>query len=87
MAQALAQNLVLHRHVGLAPNVIAELRFEDTSRVIATMKKFLSSHPLCMKALEYSYPAGARYLFRRGDDPDRHFYLTALVFDVPAPEK
>jgi hypothetical protein len=62
-------------------------RNKDTSRVIGTMKKFLSSHPLCIKALEYSYTAGARYLFRRGDDPDRHYYLTALVFDVPAPEK
>jgi RNA polymerase sigma factor (sigma-70 family) len=29
----------------------------------------------------------SRYLFRRGDDADRHYYLTALVFDVPAPEK
>lgn len=62
-------------------------RNKDMSRVIVTMKKFLSSHPLCIKPLEYSYPAGARYLFRRSDDPDRHYYLTAIVFDVPPPAK
>ena len=51
---------------------------------IDTMKATLKSHPQFIKELDWRHETGARYLFKRHDDPERYFVLTALAFDVPA---
>ncbi len=57
------------------------------TQVIDTMRQTIKGHGQLIKEMDWKHDAGARYLFRRHDDPQRHFVLTALAFDVPAPEK
>lgn len=54
------------------------------SHVIAEMRKTVGEHPQCIEQLSYQHESGARYRFRRHDDPNQHFVLTCLAFDVPA---
>ena len=49
---------------------------------LETMKQTLRSHPQYVKEITWPHESGARFLFRRHDDPDRHFYLSAVAFDV-----
>ncbi len=58
----------------------------NMTAVVRAVKEMVKTHPQCIKELNYPSETGARYLFRRKDDPDRHFYLTCLVFDVPKPD-
>jgi hypothetical protein len=54
------------------------------SSIIAKMKATIEGHPQYVKTLEWSHDSGARYVFKRHDDPQRTFLLTALAFNVPA---
>jgi hypothetical protein len=54
------------------------------TQAVAKMKDTVRSHPQFVKDLEWTHESGARYLFRRHDDPERYFLLTAVAFDVPA---
>jgi hypothetical protein len=49
---------------------------------LETMKETLRSHPQYVKDITWPHESGARFLFRRHDDPNRHFYLSAVAFDV-----
>ena len=49
---------------------------------LETMKQTLRSHPQYVKDITWPHESGARFLFRRHDDPDRHFYLSAVAFEV-----
>lgn len=53
------------------------------TKIVETMKGTIKGHPQCINQLEWTHESGARYLFRRHDDQDRHFLLTAMAFDVP----
>jgi hypothetical protein len=57
---------------------------KNLTAVVATMRATLESQPQCVRKLDYDDETGARFLFRRLDDPDKLFQLTCLVFDVPA---
>jgi hypothetical protein len=59
-------------------------RNKDFTSVIKKMEAVLSSHPRQIAKLPFSHESGCRYAFRRADDPDRHFVLTALAFDIAA---
>jgi hypothetical protein len=60
-------------------------RSKNLTAVLRKLKSSVSAHPQCIQELPYASETGFRCLFRRKDDPDRHFYLTCLVFDVPTP--
>jgi hypothetical protein len=53
------------------------------TQVVGKMKETVRGHPQLVKDLAWTHESGARYLFRRHDDPNRHFVLTAVAFDVP----
>ena len=53
------------------------------SDVVEKMKKMVSGHPQCASVMEYKHDTGARYRFKRADDPKREFIVTCLAFDVP----
>jgi hypothetical protein len=53
------------------------------THVVATMKETVWNHPQFVKDLDWTHDSGARYLFRRHDDLERHFILTTVAFDVP----
>lgn len=55
----------------------------EFTHTIKTMKETVKAHPQCVKELNYPHESGARYEFRRHDDVDKHFILTALAFNVP----
>jgi len=57
------------------------------SSVIQTMRETVKSHKQCVGELNWLHESGARFRFRRHDDPSREFVLTAIAFDVPSPEK
>ena len=61
-------------------------RTKNLTAVVQKLRETVDAHPQRVKQLEYASETGFRYLFRRADDPDRLFYLTCLVFDVPSPE-
>jgi hypothetical protein len=47
------------------------------------MRATVRAHPLCVSPIPFDHPSGARYRFKRRDDPQREFTLTCLAFDVP----
>jgi hypothetical protein len=51
--------------------------------VVRKLKAAIEGHPQRVRSLHYAHATGARYVFRRAEDPDRHFTLTAMAFDVP----
>ena len=53
------------------------------TNVVSKMKETVRSHPQFQEDLNWSHESGARYMFRRHDDPQRHFILSAVAFDVP----
>ncbi len=59
-------------------------RNKNFSSVIAKMKEVCEAHPQRVRTLPYDHESGARYIFRRKDDPEREMYLTVLAFEVPA---
>lgn len=54
------------------------------THTIETMKATIKAHPQCINQMGWTHESGARYLFRRHDDPARQFLLTAVAFDVPS---
>lgn len=59
-------------------------RNRDFTHVIDEMKKTVKQHKQCVQELPYRHDSGSRYKFRRHDDPQQHFTLTCLAFDVPS---
>lgn len=53
------------------------------TQVVAKMKNTVRSHSQFVNDLRWEHESGARYLFRRHDDPERTFILSAVAFDVP----
>jgi hypothetical protein len=58
-------------------------RNKGFTEVVEKMRQVIREHDQCVRELEYSHESGIRCLFRRDDDPERHFFLTALAYDVP----
>lgn len=58
-------------------------RNQNFTDVIEKMKSTVSGHSQCIKGLSFQHTSGARYLFKRSDDPQKQFTLTCLAFDVP----
>lgn len=56
------------------------------TQVVVKMKETIRNHPQFVQELSWQHESGARFLFRRHDDPQRQFILTAVAFDVPASE-
>ncbi len=54
------------------------------SRVVESMKETVAAHSQCVGETDWKHESGARYIFRRHDDRQRQFTLTALAFDVPS---
>ena len=50
---------------------------------VETMRETLRTHPQYVKEITWPHESGSRFLFHRHDDPQRHFYLSAVAFDVP----
>ena len=59
-------------------------RNKQFSRVVEEMKTTVKEHQQCVEQLSYEHETGARYKFRRHDDPQQYFTLTCLAFDVPS---
>jgi hypothetical protein len=59
-------------------------RKKNFSSVIAKMKEVCEAHPQRVRTLPYQHESGARYIFRREDDPERDMYVTVLAFEVPS---
>jgi hypothetical protein len=58
-------------------------RRQNFTEVIEKMRGVVRDHPQRIKELEYHHESGCRCLFKRADDQERHFYLTAIAYDVP----
>ncbi|SFJ00903.1 hypothetical protein [Planctomicrobium piriforme] len=58
-------------------------RSKSLTSVIKTIDGFLAKHPQFVSKFDFHDPTVLKYVFRRLDDPDRHFYLTCLTFNVP----
>jgi len=58
-------------------------RNKNFTEVVNKMRATVGAHPLCVSQLRLDHLSGARYKFRRKDDPQREFTLTCLAFDVP----
>lgn len=58
-------------------------RTQNLSRVVGIMRSTLTAHPQYVRQIEPTTDTSSRYIFRRHDDPERVFTLTALAFDVP----
>jgi hypothetical protein len=58
-------------------------RRRNFSEVIEKMRDVVRTHPQCISDLNYQHESGCRHLFQRTDDPERHFVLTAVAYDVP----
>jgi hypothetical protein len=54
------------------------------THTIQTMKDTVRGHQQCVNQMAWEHESGARFVFRRHDDPSRHFLVTALAFDVPS---
>jgi hypothetical protein len=59
-------------------------RYKNFSHVVCEMHAVLEAHPQRLQTLPYAHETGARYLFRRPDDPERQCLITALAFNVPS---
>lgn len=53
------------------------------TNVIQTMKETVKAHPQFVSETEWKHESGGRYIFRRHDDPQRQFVVSAMAFDVP----
>jgi hypothetical protein len=53
--------------------------------VIEKMRKAVREHDQYVRELEYPHESGIRCVFRRDDDAQKHFFLTALAYNVPTP--
>jgi hypothetical protein len=62
-------------------------RTKNLTGVVKTIDTCLSKHPQFVRKIDWASETDLRYEFRRADDPDRHFYLTCLVFNVPEKSK
>jgi hypothetical protein len=51
--------------------------------VVRKVKAAIEGHTQRVRTLTYPHESGARYAFRRADDAEKEFTLTALAFDVP----
>jgi hypothetical protein len=58
-------------------------RNKGFTEVIERIQQVVREHSQCVQELEYAHASGCRCLFRRADDPERHFFLTAIAYDVP----
>ena len=58
-------------------------RSKDLSSVLQTIDTVLSKHTQCVRKLESTSPTSFRYIYRKLDDPEQHYYLTCLAFNVP----
>lgn len=58
-------------------------RNKNFTDVIDKMKSTVAGHSHCIRQLPFMHESGARYLFKRSDDPQKQFTLTCLAFDVP----
>jgi hypothetical protein len=58
-------------------------RTKNLTSVIRTIQDVLSKHPQYVKKLDSPSDTSFKYIFRRLDDPEQHFYLTCLAFNVP----
>ena len=58
-------------------------RNKNFSDVITKMIDTAKSHPQCIQSLSFAHQSGARFRFKRADDPQKEFILTCLAFDVP----
>jgi hypothetical protein len=58
-------------------------RTKSLTAVVRKLREAVKSHPQFVRELPYNSETGFRCQFRRKDDPERLFYLTCLVFDVP----
>ncbi len=61
-------------------------RNKGFSEVVEKMRQVIRDHDQCVRELEYSHVSGIRCVFRRADDRERHFFLTALAYNVPRPD-
>jgi len=55
----------------------------EFTHVVERMKETVRTHQQFVRDLEWKHESGARYVFRRHDDPQRFFVLSAMAFDVP----
>jgi hypothetical protein len=58
-------------------------RNKGFTEVVEKMRQVIREHDQCVRELEYLHESGIRCVFRRADDHERHFFLTALAYDVP----
>jgi hypothetical protein len=63
--------------------VIVFNRNKGFSEVVTKMKEVCEGHPLRVSTTGYAQEGAGRYIFRRADDAQRQFVLTALAFDIP----
>ena len=54
------------------------------STVIDAVAAETPSHKNFKRIVNWNHESGFRYVFQHGDDPNREFMLTVLVFDVPS---
>lgn len=62
-------------------------RAKGFTKVLETIDATISQHPQFIKKLDFKHQSGGKFQFRRHDDPQRHFLLTYIGFDIPSPEK
>ena len=53
------------------------------STVVNAIEAETPSHKNFKRIVSWNHESGFRYVFQHGDDPNREFMLTVLVFDVP----
>jgi hypothetical protein len=58
-------------------------RNKNFTDVIAKMIDTVKTHPQCIRSLNFPHQSGARFQFKRTNDPQKEFVLTCLAFDVP----
>lgn len=54
------------------------------STVIDAVAAETPSHKNFKRIVNWNHESGFRYVFQHGDDPNREFMLTVLIFDVPS---
>jgi len=65
--------------------IIVFNRRGNFSSVVNKMKEAIAGHSQCLREIPVDSETGYRFEFRRQDDPDRRFLLSAIAFDVPSP--
>ena len=64
--------------------VIVFNRNKNFTGVVDSMKESVDKLPNRVLPMSYHAPNSCRHKFRRADDPQREFILTAIAFEVPA---